>query len=45
MPEPLGGWIVVVGQFGWLFDGYAEALDEARHLAAWFHLAIRKVSS
>lgn len=31
-PEPLGGWYVIVGSFGWLFGSRSEALIAIREL-------------
>jgi hypothetical protein len=32
-PEPLGGWYVIFGSFGWLYGSRSEALRAARELA------------
>lgn len=31
-PEPLGGWFVIFGRFGWLYASRREALIAARDL-------------
>jgi hypothetical protein len=33
MPDPPGGWYVVLGSFGWLYGSRNEALRAARELA------------
>jgi hypothetical protein len=33
MPDPPGGWYVVLGSFGWLYGSRNEALRAARDLA------------
>jgi hypothetical protein len=32
MPDPPGGWFVVLGSFGWLYGSRNEALRAAREL-------------
>jgi hypothetical protein len=32
MPDPPGGWYVVLGSFGWLYGSRNEALRAAREL-------------
>jgi hypothetical protein len=33
VPDPPGGWYVVLGSFGWLYGSRNEALRAARELA------------
>lgn len=33
LPERLGGWVVVLREFGWLYGSRAEAVREATQLA------------
>ncbi len=44
LPEPLGGWYVITGSFGWLHGSYNEALCEAHSLARSLHLQIRELA-
>ena len=37
VPEPLGGWYVVFGSFGWLYGSRREALTAARKLQEHGH--------
>ena len=39
--EPLGGWLAVAGDFGWLFGSRDEALVEALALARQFGIPVR----
>jgi hypothetical protein len=39
--EPLGGFYVVIGSYGWLFASLAEAWPEAQRIASRLGVAIR----
>jgi hypothetical protein len=42
--EPLGGFYVIAGQFGWLFGSHREAPSEAQRIAAALQFNLREVA-